>query len=214
MKNIIFDMDGVLFDTEMVSFYSWKQASKELKIDIGNANESCIGKSAGDIAIYFKENVSPDFDTENFFKVSSKQFYDYIDKNGLPEKRGIREILDFLKENDYNIGLASSSHLSSIIHHLDMANIKQYFKIIVSGDMVIHSKPSPDIYLLACEKLGVLPKDTIAIEDSPNGIKSASLAGMRVIMIPDLVKPTEELKGLTEVVLDSLIDLRDYLKNQ
>lgn len=83
---------------------------------------------------------------------------------------------------------------------------------MITGDMVEHSKPLPDIYLLACEKLGTDPASTYAIEDSPNGIRSAHAAGMHPLMVPDMIAPDEEMETLSEQILDSLFDVLTYLK--
>ena len=87
--------------------------------------------------------------------------------------------------------MASSTRYSSVVNHLEEAGIKDYFSVIVTGDMVEHSKPKPDIYLLACEKLGVEPAKAYAVEDSYNGIRSAHAAGMKPVMVPDLLEPDE-----------------------
>ena len=112
------------------------------------------------------------------------------------------------------MGLASSTNRDTVIRHLEQAGILSYFSAIIGGDEIIHSKPEPDIYLLACEKLGVKPEETYAIEDSYYGIISAYRAGMRPIMVPDLLPPTEEMRQISESILEDLIQVRDYLKEK
>ena len=126
-------------------------------------------------------------------------------------KTGVREILNFLQEAGYKIGLASSTKYESVIHHLETTGIREYFSVIVTGNMVEHSKPQPDIYLLACEKLGVKPDEAYAIEDSPNGIRAAHRAGMKPIMVPDMIKPDEEMKELSYQIFENLIEVKDFL---
>ena len=128
-------------------------------------------------------------------------------------KLGVNKILAYLKQSGTPIGLASSSKYSSIISHLKEANIIDYFDVIVAGDMIEHSKPKPDIYILACNKLGVDPKDTYAIEDSPNGIRSAHAAGMRPIMVPDLVKPDAEMEELSYLICKDLMEVMQFFNH-
>ena len=126
-------------------------------------------------------------------------------------KPGITELLSFLKESGKKIALASSTRKSIVVAELSDAGIIDYFDVIVCGDMVERSKPEPDIYLKACECLHIMPQEAYAIEDSYNGIRSAVRGGLRAIMVPDLAEPTEEMKQLSEVILDSLMDVREYL---
>ena len=128
-------------------------------------------------------------------------------------KEGVRELLSYLKEAGYKIGLASSSRRESIESHLSRAGISSYFESITSGDMVEHSKPEPDIYRIACASLSVEPENAIAIEDSPNGLKSAYRAGMYPVMVPDMIAPTKETDELIGGrKFDSLIQVRDWMK--
>ena len=144
-----------------------------------------------------------------FINSTREYVYDYYDKNGVPKKEGLDEILKYLKEKGYKIAVASSSRRQSVIHHLKDANIEDYFDAIISGDMIKRSKPKPDIYLEAAKVLNVRPKDCYALEDSPNGIKSAKNANMTTVMIPDLIKPNEELKKMVDYEFN---DLNEFLK--
>ena len=135
-------------------------------------------------------------------------------KNGIPVKPGVREILEWLKSAGYAVGLASSTKRESVLRHLKHTGLEDYFSVVVGGDMVEHSKPLPDIYLLACERLGVEPGETYAIEDSPNGIRSAHAAGMCPIMVPDIIAPDEEMGRLSYIILKNLVEVRDFLQRR
>ena len=111
-------------------------------------------------------------------------------------KNGVKEILKFGRENGIRIALATSSSRDYAMHCLKDAGIDTCFDGIVCGDMVSHSKPNPEIYLRACELVGVDPKDAVAFEDAPAGIEAAYRAGMKVVMVPDLVQPTEKVKSM------------------
>ena len=120
-------------------------------------------------------------------------------------------LLEFIKEKGYKIGLASSTKEKSVRRHLENAKILNYFEVIVTGDMVEHSKPHPEIYLLAVEKLKSEKEKTVAVEDSFHGITSAYRAGIKPIMIPDMVQPTEEIKKMLFYLGDDLLKLKEIL---
>lgn len=135
-------------------------------------------------------------------------------ENGLPVKPGAPQILKWLKEAGYAIGLASSTRSSSVYRYLEQSGLKGYFSVVITGDMIEHSKPRPDIYLMACDRLGVQPEEAYAIEDSPNGIRSAHAAGMCPIMVPDMIEPDEEMKWLSFLIRKDLFEVRDYLQQE
>ncbi len=213
MKAVIFDMDGVLFDTERLCMESWCVLAKEQGIpDMEIVFPKCIGRNAADTEEIVTDYYGEGFDYETFRKKASDWFWQYIKNNGLPIKTGVKEILAYLKQEGYVVGLASSTRYSSVVNHLEEAGIKDYFSVIVTGDMVEHSKPKPDIYLLACEKLGVEPAKAYAVEDSYNGIRSAHAAGMKPVMVPDLLEPDEEMESLSFLICKDLLEVLAYLK--
>ncbi len=213
LKAIIFDMDGILFDTEIMSSKAWFQIAKERGLgDITQLTNDCIGRNRTDISLQFKKKFGEDFDAEEFLTTGRKIMQDWIDKDGLPLMTGTKEILEYLKKNDYTVGVASSSSRKTIMNHMEKSGLGDYFQAIIGGDMVTLSKPKPDIYLKACEAIGMEPEQVIAVEDSPNGIRAAYAAGMKPVMIPDLIKPDEEILSLLYRKYDSLLELRDALE--
>ena len=126
-------------------------------------------------------------------------------------KAGVFELLDYLKEQGKNIALATSTRRQTVLYQLEQAGILNYFDEIITGDMVTKSKPDPEIYLMACEKIGVDPQNAFAIEDSYNGIRSAQAGGLRAIMVPDLLPADDEMKELAEVILPNLNDVIRYI---
>lgn len=213
MKAVIFDMDGVLFDTERLCLKSWTALAREQGLeDMEEVFTRCIGTNHHDTVEIIKARYGQDFPYEEFSARASKLFWQWIDENGMPVKKGVRELLDYLKDKNYLVSLASSSSQRSIERCLDRAGIRDYFNQITSGDMVVHSKPNPEIYQLACDALGVSPEDAYAIEDSFNGIRSAYLAGMKPIMVPDLILPDEEMKQMSQVILSDLTQVISYLE--
>lgn len=135
-------------------------------------------------------------------------------KEDLPVKEGAYEILCWLKEQKIPTALATSTSREGALSHLLRTGILPYFNEIITGDMVEHSKPAPDIYLIACDALHMPPADCIAVEDSPNGIRSAYTAGMMAVMIPDQIAPTDELRAMLYREFPSLKELLAYLKKQ
>lgn len=127
---------------------------------------------------------------------------------------GAESLLRWLKESGWILGLASSTRSATVMKHLEQAGFSEYFSTVVTGDMVENSKPQPDIYLLACRELGVRPEEAYAIEDSPNGIRSAHAAGMRPLMVPDMIAPDEEMMRLSFRIFDDLTQVLEYLKGE
>lgn len=213
VKAVVFDMDGVLVDTERICLRSWTYAAERMGLTgIEEALKDCIGRNRNDTRQYFRERYGEDFDYDRFRGLNDKVYFEIKEKEGLPVKEGAREILKYLKEAGTRIALASSSRQKSVLANLKEAGIDQYFEVIVTGDMVEHSKPDPEIYRMAGQQLGLEPDEIMAVEDSPNGIRSAAAAGMKTAMVPDLVMPDEEVKELLYLQCDSLLGVMDYLK--
>lgn len=215
MNTVVFDMDGVLFDTERLCEQSWLvTAEGEGLPDMEKIFPRCIGLNANDSRRIVMEAYGEHFAYEDFRQRASEWFWDYIDKNGLPMKPGTKEILLWLKESGWRVGLASSTRRSTVLKHLEQAGIGEFFSVVITGDMVEHSKPRPDIYLLACRELGAAPEQAYAIEDSPNGIRSAYAAGMTPLMVPDMIAPDREMARLSRKIFSDLGEVLDFLKEE
>ena len=215
IESVVFDMDGVLFDTERVCSDVWYQTGKEMGLkDIGIAVTNCVGFNAVDTRQFFLNQFGNDFPYEKFRERSSVLFHEILNKEGIPIKPGVFEILNFLQEYDYKIALATSTNKANVMNYLNEAGITHYFQAIVTGDMVKHGKPDPEIYIKACRELHSLPELCIAVEDSPNGLKAAYHAGMKPVMVPDLIKPDEEVKKLLYGIFDSLLEVKNYLQGR
>ncbi|WP_242829189.1 HAD family hydrolase [Butyrivibrio sp. AD3002] len=208
---VVFDMDGVIFDSERATMYCWIELAEKYGIEgIEKPYLECTGTNDAKTREIMMNAYGPDFPYDEYAKEASKMYHEKYDGGRLPMKSGVFEILDFLKNNGKKIALASSTRRQTVVNQLRDAKILDYFDEIVTGDMVSKSKPEPDIFLLACEKIGVAPENAYAIEDSFNGIRAAHRGGLRPIMVPDLLPADDEMKQLSEAVLDSLNDVIIY----
>ena len=192
---VVFDMDGVLFDTERIYMECWREAAEPTGLkNVDEISKACIGRTLQGTKEVFeaaKAEQGIDISFEELHEDCSRRFKEKEERDGRPEKPGVHEILEYLKKQGIPVALASSTRKAAVMEHLDRAGITSYFQKIICGDMVEHGKPAPDIYLKACEELGVLPEESVAVEDSPNGLLSGHAAGMTTVMIPDLISPKE-----------------------
>ena len=211
-KTVIFDLDGVIFDSEQVVRRGWQYAAQKLQLgDVDSLFLQCVGTNHIFTEQLLQKTFDAQFSYEEFRKYTREYFYQYTGAYGLPVKPGVKELMEYLKTEDYRIGLASSSTLQYILNGLRQAELIHYFDVIVSGENLQRSKPEPDIYLMACERMGVDPKDAYAIEDSYNGIRSAYRAGMHPLMVPDLLPPTEEMREMSDMIAGDLLELQSML---
>lgn len=213
IHTIVFDMDGVLIDTENLLLKIWKEVAKENGIkDIESTLKLCIGITNNETEAVFARIYGKDFPYHKHKAAASEMYHAQIQKDGLPVKPGVYELFGFLKENGWQIGLASSTRKTVVRSEMESIGLLDYFHVVVCGDMVPRSKPNPDIYLKACELLKVSPGCCYAVEDSPNGIRAASGAGMKAIMVPDLIEPDLELQKLFYKKFASLLEVLEFLR--
>ena len=214
IDGIVFDMDGVIFDTERLSLTLWQKLADKYSLgDISEVEKKCIGRSTKDSMKILQDAYGDKVSVEKLYLESRDLLARTISEKGLPLKKGAVEILEFLHNNNVRVGLASSTNYKTVIKNLESVHIRDYFQVIVGGDMILNSKPEPEIYLLACEKLGVNPEKTYAVEDSENGIISAYRAKMMPVLVPDLIKPNERMLALSTLDFACLTDFIEYLKH-
>lgn len=213
IKAVVFDMDGIIFDSERLVIDCWKVVAEKYAIpDIEEACNECLGVNSVETKDKFLKRYGQDFPYDAYKSEMSKIYHDNFDGGRLPMKIGVVELLEYIKECGLKVALASSTRSEVVTQQLKDAGILKYFQVIVGGDMVTRSKPQPDIFLKACEELGVAPQESFAIEDSYNGIRSAAAGHLRPLMVPDLMPPTSEMQNLSEGIFDTLLEVKGYLK--
>lgn len=209
---VVFDMDGVIFDSERAMMLCWLELADKYGIkDFEKTYLACIGTNDARTRRIMLDTYGEDFPYDEYAGEESRMYHERYDGGRLPVKSGVVEILEFLKRSGKKIALASSTEKQTVINQLRDARILDYFDEVVTGDMVAKSKPEPDIFLLACEKAGVRPDRAYAIEDSHNGVRAARKGSLRPIMVPDLLPADQEMRELSEAVIDSLDHVILYL---
>ncbi len=212
IKAVIFDMDGVLIDTEKHYNAAWCEAAQGAGFDFTREHalllRSLDPKLASEL---MKELFGEGFDYFAIREVRRKLVAERLAKYGLEKKPGIDELLTFLHEKGIKTAVATATPIELTHQHLEKIGVKNQFDQIVSAKQVAHGKPAPDVYLYACEQIGEKPEDCIAVEDSPNGIKSAYAAGCKPVMVPDLTQPDEELAPMLYGVAKTLVDIKELI---
>lgn len=213
---VIFDMDGVIFDSERACLDTWTEVAKGYGVtDIRDVFDRCIGTNNNQTRQIVEDAYADIFGegiADKLLSESSRLFHEKYDGGKLPVKSGVKEILEYLKAENIRCAVASSTRKAVVETELRDAGLIDYFEEIVGGDSVKVSKPDPEIYLIACEKMKVNPEEAFAIEDSYNGIRSAYAAGMRPIMVPDMIPADDEMIELSEVVCKDLFGVIEYFR--
>ena len=212
---VIFDMDGVLIDTEKHYNAAWCQAATEAGFPFTREHalllRSCEAKEGEKL---MQGIFGPSFDYYAIRERRRELVRERLDQYGLEKKPGVEETLRFLRAKGIKTAVATATALDITKSHLTTIGVCDLFDSIVSAKNVAHGKPEPDVYLYACEQIGERPQDCMAVEDSPNGIMAAYRAGLRTVMVPDLTQPDEELAKYLYACVDSLSDLCELVDKE
>lgn len=212
IKAVIFDLDGLLIDSEIISYKIYKEILQQFghNFSIEEYAQNFSGKTEVKNITNLIDTYSLPWTIEvglnNISKIENK-----LITQGIDLKAGAKELLGYLKDNNFKIAIASSSAKDRALTILRQHNIVEYFDAFVFGDEVEKGKPSPDIFLKACDKLTEKPEDCLILEDSEAGIQSAYSASIPVICIPDMKVPNQYYLEMTKVVLHSLEEVIYYL---
>lgn len=209
-KVAIFDMDGLIFNTERQFFKFESMVHKKYGYPsrIEDFTQT-LGLSFASVKEVHKKIFGEDFSTEQIFKETRELVAKDVEENGLEIMKGIPELLEFFKENGTICCVASSTVTSMVEKYLNIAGIRDYFKHIIGGDQVKISKPNPEIFLKALGRTPFNKDEAVIFEDSENGIRAAHAACIPVICIPDLKYPNDSLKDIPIHIVDSALDVID-----
>lgn len=213
MKAVIFDMDGLMFDTENVFMQGCEVVGE--RMGIKNLREVAMltlgaNKEASDRI--FQRELGEQFELEQFRSYIKEYLHDFFTNNHVPVKKGLYILLEYLKKEGYHMAVASSTQQSEVMRRLEDAKIRDYFDAVIGGDMIQKSKPEPDIYLTACKAISQKPEDCYALEDSRNGLLAAFRAGCKAIMVPDLWQPDQEILEIITTKCDDLEKVKEYIE--
>ena len=207
VKGAVFDMDGLLLDTEYLTYRLCKAAAAEMGFTLSlDLFKQTVGLRSSDTKTAF---CYEDLRARNL-----SMFWSYIEKNGVPVKEGVFTLLSLLKEEGILCAVATSTSRQTASKLLRLCGLAEYMDAFVYGDMVENGKPAPDIFLKACSLLAIAPAACVGFEDSYNGIRAVYRAGMAPVMIPDLLPPTPEMQKLTYAIYTNLEQATELFKKE
>lgn len=212
VKGVLFDMDGIVLDTEKLYTHFWQEAAQyfgyPMTYEMGLGMRS-LSKEAGERQL--KAYLGDDVDYQMVRNKRIEMMSAFIEEHGVETKPGIQELMVFLREKGIKTAIATSSPLERAEKYLLQVGLLDNFDEIVSGHMVEHGKPAPDIYFFAAAKLGLHPEECLVLEDSPTGLLAANRAGCIPVMIPDQDQPDEKVKELVYAVAENLLSIKELL---
>lgn len=214
-KAVIFDMDGLMIDSERVTYNEYVKKLAQLGHHdfTEELYRNCLGKNKQGICQVFIDHYDQDFPMDEVWD----DVHVWIDESlrqYVPKKKGLVELLEYLKANNYKTIVATSSGRARVDEILKNADLTKYFDDTICGDEVTHGKPHPEIFLTACQKLDVKPEEALVLEDSEAGILAAYDGHIDVICVPDMKYPEPQFVEKVTKIVDSLDEVIDYLKAQ
>ena len=209
-KAAIFDMDGLILDSERTVLKCWEIIGEKYGFaDIVTYGISVIGKNKKATVEEFERVYGEPGDR---YERELREIYNGLAEQGkVPLKPHTIELLSAMKNAGMKIAIASSSTREEVTSQMATLGALPYFDTCVCGDQVTKSKPDPEIFLLACDALGVKPEEGVGLEDSFNGVRACKASGLYTVMVPDIIQPDDEMKGLADIILPSLKDVQDFL---
>ena len=211
IQGVIFDMDGLMFDTERIWATLWEPALAGLGLSYKEGLDEAARGTAGDsMRAVLRRFYGPDCDPDRIIEALHEQGVIAFQAPP-PKKPGLDELIAYLEAQHIPMVVASSSRMASILRHLNNWHMTSHFKALISGEQFTSSKPDPEIFLLAAEKLGTDPAHTLVLEDSYNGVRAGANGRFITVMVPDMMQPTEEIMQLYDRKCEDLLEVRDLL---
>ena len=206
IKAIIFDMDGLMIDSERVTFECYQERLKDMNLTMDEEfYKTLLGKPIKGIYQRFYDVYGNDFPIENVIQDVHQLMAERFETEGVPVKKGLVELLHYLKDNNYKTIVATSSNRDRVDKILAQAKITEFFDDSICGDEVTKGKPNPEVFLKSCQKLGVNVDEAIVLEDSEAGIQASYDANIKVICIPDMKYPEKQYEEKTFKILSGFI---------
>ncbi len=203
---VIFDMDGLLLDTERVCLDAFVQACLGYGIKDSEAVFlQCVGHRGDAVDIIVEKALSGKVGLQTFYQDWGALIDQKLDQN-IPVKAGVLKLLSFLKTQDIPMAVATSTKTKSAVPLLEKAGLMGFFAHVVGGEQVEHGKPQPDIYIRAAKLLGVDIAKCVAFEDSNTGVLAAVRSGAKAVQVPDLLTPSEEIKALGHIIAPDILE--------
>ena len=214
IKAIIFDMDGLMIDSERVTFECYQERLKDMNLTMDEEfYKTLLGKPIKGIYQRFYDVYGNDFRIQNVIQDVHQLMAERFETEGVPVKKGLVELLHYLKDNNYKTIVATSSNRDRVDKILAQAKITEFFDDSICGDEVTKGKPNPEVFLKSCQKLGVNVDEAIVLEDSEAGIQASYDANIKVICIPDMKYPEKQYEEKTFKILKDLTEVTVYLKS-
>ena len=214
IKAAIFDMDGLMIDSERVTFECYQERLKDMNLTMDEEfYKTLLGKPIKGIYQRFYDVYGNDFPIENVIQDVHQLMAERFETEGVPVKKGLVELLHYLKDNNYKTIVATSSNRDRVDKILAQAKITEFFDDSICGDEVTKGKPNPEVFLKSCQKLGVNVDEAIVLEDSEAGIQASYDANIKVICIPDMKYPEKQYEEKTFKILKDLTEVTAYLKS-
>lgn len=214
IKGAVFDMDGLMFDSERITYNGWQKLMDENGYEYSiDVFKQTVGRRKKEVEQFYYSKYGKDFPYRKLSEIQRNNYINFVMTKGAPVKKGLYEILEFLKDNDIKIALATSTSRQTSLVNLESAKVKKYFNALVCGEDVTNGKPDPEVFLTAAKKIGIEPEQCVAFEDSFNGIRSAFAAGMTTVMVPDFIQPTDEILTMVNYLCSDLSNAIEVLKN-
>lgn len=208
----IFDMDGLMFDTQRLYDQMWEPACAEQGVPcIRGMVEDTRGTNGENMWAAIRKYYGDKVDPAELWASNKRHTFASLDKY-VPKRPGLDELLTWLDEHNVPMAVASSTEREHVLRNLEVAGVTRYFKAVICGDMVSVSKPDPETFLVAARELGVEPTRSLVLEDAYNGVRAGHAGGFITVMVPDVAPVTDEMREKADAICDSLLDVRNLLE--
>jgi beta-phosphoglucomutase-like phosphatase (HAD superfamily) len=213
LEAVIFDMDGLMLDTERLAIPAWQDAKDAVGVDFDMALlDAMVGRNYQDCRALILARHGESFPTDRLMEAWHVAYDAIVERDGITIKHGLLGLLDWLEEVGIAKAVATSTRRSRAIPKLANAGLAARFAALVGGDEIARGKPAPDIFLLAAERLGVPSSSCLVLEDSAPGVRAALAAGMAAIMVPDQHAPPDDILATSTLVLPTLEHVHAHLR--